>query len=83
MQREKQRMKETKNELHEFKEKLWKEQELCRQEKETQQEHVHQGSQHVQTDEIVPIHVVDSSEQLALGKQGEPLQDEDFAQGIE
>lgn len=38
IQREKWRMEETEKDFHEFKEQLWKEQELRRQEKEAQQE---------------------------------------------
>lgn len=76
-------MEEIEKELHELKEKLQKKQELRRQEKESQQEQVQQGAQLVQTDETSPVEVVDSSEQLALGRHGELLQEQDFTQNIE
>ena len=76
-------MNEAEKELHELKGKLWKEQELCKQEREVQHKQVQQGAQHVKTDETTPVQVVDSSEQLALGKQGEPSQEQDFAHEIE
>lgn len=70
-------------ELHELKEKIHKEQQLCRQEKEVQQRQVQHGVQHVQTYEIVPVQVVDLSEQLAQRRQGEKSQEHDLAQEIE
>lgn len=67
-------MEETNKELNELKQQLQKKQELCKQEREVQQQQVQKGAQHVQIDEAMPIQVVDSSEQLSLGRQGEPLQ---------
>jgi len=65
-------MEEVEKELHELREQLRNEQELCKQEREAQQQHIHQGVHHVQTEEATPVQVVDSSEELASGEQGEP-----------
>ena len=64
-------------------EKLQKEQELRRQEKEVQQEQVQQWAQHVKIDETTLVQVVDSSEHLAPSRQGEHSQKQDFSQDIE
>lgn len=69
--------------LQEFKQKIWKEQELHRQEKEEKQGQTQQEVHHAHIDEIPPIQVVDSFEQQAKSKQGEQSQDQDFAQEIE
>ena len=37
----------------------------------------------LQTDETIPTEVVESSEQLSSGEQGEPSQEQEFAQEIE
>lgn len=66
-------------ELHELKEKFWKEQELRRQEKEAHQGKIQQGVQHAQTDETEPVQVVNSFDQLAQSRKGEQLQERDFA----
>lgn len=76
-------MEEIEKELHELKKKLWKEQELHKKEREVQQHHIQQGVQHVQTDETVPVQVVDLSYQQASGRKGEPLQEQNFTHGIQ
>ena len=50
-QRDKQRMEEAMKELHELKEKLRKEQALCKHEKEVQKGQTQQGVQHAKVDE--------------------------------
>ena len=37
----------------------------------------------MQTDEVMHVQVVDSSEKLASGEQGEPSQEQDFTHEIE
>ena len=74
---------DTKKELQLLKKQLKEEQELHRQHKELQWEQVQHKMKHAQTDETAPIQVLESSEQLAQGRQGEQSQEHDLAQDIE
>lgn len=76
-------MEEEEKDFHELREKLWKEQEMCQHEKEVQQQQIQQGTHHMEKNEVVHVQVVDSSEQLASGEQGEPSQGQDFSHEIE
>lgn len=66
-----------------MREKLQKEQEFCQHEMEAQQQQIQQGVHHVQIDKATPIQVVDSSEQLTSGEQGETFQGQDISHEIE